>query len=491
MEKEQNQIKNGMELKTKGRSRGQLSFDELWEMSDDTDKKYGTRKLMNEFEGDNPSEKGLFPIILVRDFDQFIDYVENRSIRLTKTQEYISRKQLQEINNRMTVRNETANGYTDQESYPYIHLFYYLALSSRLLVKKYTKGGSSSFVQTERLQLYQELTDLEKYFFLLETFWVDLNWAKLLNERYNTLTLSQQEILFIFSKKKAGYTISINQHGEIDDDILSNRLDIWNYFLLYFEWFGLWECEINQERVDTYYRKNRYFAKSIKLTAFGTKIIPILFLERAFQIWNIPERRLNGEVNPIPGSELADMMFGDVPQKFVDEMFDRMEEDQSLQPFFCPFKDLFPHESIQRTLPRDKRKFIEGIYTFKVSFTSGVWRKVVLSGNHTMGNLHDIILGAFGFDNDHLYSFFMDGDKWSKNCITSPDDNDEGPKANKVRIGELGLASGQRFLYLFDYGAEWMFFVEADQIQEHDSELFQPYVKEGKGDAPDQYFFDE
>ncbi|MFF2447904.1 hypothetical protein ACFVSW_12470 [Neobacillus sp. NPDC058068] len=94
------------------------------------------------------------------------------------------------------------------------------------------------------------------------------------------------------------------------------------------------------------------------------------------------------------------MIIGDVPQEIEDTLYDVMEEDQSSQPFFHPFVDLFPNGEIKRTLPRNKKKFVDGIYTFKPSIAKSVWRKVVLSGKHTMGHLHEIILDAFNFDDD-------------------------------------------------------------------------------------------
>ncbi len=205
----------------------------------------------------------------------------------------------------------------------------------------------------------------------------------------------------------------------------------------YFEWFGFWKCEIDQERVETYYRKNQYFAKAIKVTSFGTKVIPILLLDRNFQIWNIPVRKKSGEVNPIPGAKVEDILFADISQKVVDAIFEIMEQDQSSQAFFEPFKHLYPDQCLLRSLPRNKGKFINGTYTFKVSFTKAVWREVILSSNHTMEDLHHIILDAFDFDDDHLYSFFMDGEKWSDDCVASPLDDYGHPQAHNVQIGDL------------------------------------------------------
>ncbi|HJF31087.1 MAG TPA: plasmid pRiA4b ORF-3 family protein, partial [Sporosarcina psychrophila] len=57
----------------------------------------------------------------------------------------------------------------------------------------------------------------------------------------------------------------------------------------------------------------------------------------------------------------------------------------------------------------------------------------------------------------------------------------------KVQIGAIGLSSKQKFLYVYDYGEEWTFIVEVDNIKEDSQQLFNPYVKETKGEAPQQY----
>ncbi|MCM2534107.1 hypothetical protein NDK43_19235 [Neobacillus pocheonensis] len=225
------------------------------------------------------------------------------------------------------------------------------------------------------MKIYSELSDVEKYFFLLETLWVDVNWARLLNERNNLLSMSLQDLFYLLSQEKPGYTLSLKENKEAALG-LSYRLDKWKYFFLYFEWFGLWECEADQELMNAYGTKGVYFAKSIRLTTFGTKIISILLVLRNLDIWNIALRRESGELNPIPGSKLEDMIFGDIPQEFVDAIFEIMEEDQSSQPFFLPFVQLFPKETLRSSLPRSKKKFNDGIFTFKISLSNKIWRQV-------------------------------------------------------------------------------------------------------------------
>ncbi|WHY87043.1 plasmid pRiA4b ORF-3 family protein [Neobacillus novalis] len=471
----------------------QLSFEEIVSATETKplDKTKEATGNYSELESVNPASSETFPTSLVRDFDVFLDFIENHSVLLTKTKEYISRKYLHVLNERLSVQNEAATSYTEQDYYPYIHFFYFLSISGGLLEKSPATAGKIQLVVSERIRLYKELEDIEKYFFLLETFWVDVNWARLLDTHFYKLALPIQEVLAAFSAEQPKRHIFIGNNETIAEKNLAHRLYNLNHLQLYFEWIGFWKCEADQERINDYFRKNWYFAKSIALTSFGARMFPILLLERNLNIWNTAMRRENGEINPIPGTKLEDMMFGDVPQEIVDALYDVMDEDQSSQPFFQPFVDLFPNGEIKRTLPRNKKKFVDGIYTFKVSIAKTVWRKVVLSGKHTMDHLHEIILDSFNFDNDHLYSFFMDGKRWSDDCIVSPQDDYGHPNADKIQIGEVGFRSKQRFLFLYDYGDVWTFIVEVEHIDEMDSTAFRPYVKEGKGKPPEQYGYYE
>ena len=62
----------------------------------------------------------------------------------------------------MTVRNEDATSYTEQEYYPYIHLFYHLAFSGQLLKKETVKGGKTILAKTERARDVQGIIKFGK-----------------------------------------------------------------------------------------------------------------------------------------------------------------------------------------------------------------------------------------------------------------------------------------------------------------------------------------
>ena len=101
-------------------------------------------------------------------------------------------------------------------------------------------------------------------------------------------------------------------------------------------------------------------------------------------------------------------------------------------------------------------------------------------------HLHQAIQDAFDFYDDHLYAFFMDGKPWSENVYWDKRGGDK-PSADKAVIGKLGLVPGKRFLYLFDFGDEWRFNVQLEEILDSKALPIKATVIEKKGESPQQY----
>lgn len=175
---------------------------------------------------------------------------------------------------------------------------------------------------------------------------------------------------------------------------------------------------------------------------------------------------------------------------------DRMNTYPGIEGFLAPFLDCFPEGSIdvdtlnRLLFPEPEEISANEVYEFKVQLESDCYRVIQCSGNHTFSDLHLKIQEAFHFGNDHLYSFFMDGKRWSKKQINSPF-GAEGPYADEVAIGHGGLCEKQTILYLFDYGDEWCFKVTVTSIFEVDSPLEFPVITQVKGEAPEQYSYEE
>lgn len=120
-----------------------------------------------------------------------------------------------------------------------------------------------------------------------------------------------------------------------------------------------------------------------------------------------------------------------------------------------------------------------------------VWRIIEVPEDKTLHQLHLAIQKAFGWYNDHLYSFFMSNNRHDKKSeYTSPVDIEDAegvPPATKVKLKDLNLALKKKFLYLYDFGdnldheIEVVGFGQADKFHKY------PQMIGSFGAAPEQY----
>jgi Plasmid pRiA4b ORF-3-like protein len=121
-----------------------------------------------------------------------------------------------------------------------------------------------------------------------------------------------------------------------------------------------------------------------------------------------------------------------------------------------------------------------------------VWRELELTDDQTLGDLGEAIPLAFGFDDPHLWSFFLSGKPWDSatEYARSPSPDPAGGRrarpADQLRIRDA--PTDREFLFLFDYGDEWHFgvrLVRTSTAPEADAPY--PRVVASRGQAPPQY----
>ena len=121
-----------------------------------------------------------------------------------------------------------------------------------------------------------------------------------------------------------------------------------------------------------------------------------------------------------------------------------------------------------------------------------VWRELELTGDQTLADLGEAIPLAFGFDDPHLWSFFLSGKPWDSatEYARSPSPDSAGGRqarpADRLHIRDA--PAGKEFLFLFDYGDEWHFgvrLVRTGTAPEPDARY--PRVVASHGQAPPQY----
>src|SRR5918993_2433826 len=150
-------------------------------------------------------------------------------------------------------------------------------------------------------------------------------------------------------------------------------------------------------------------------------------------------------------------------------------------------------------MPNPRPSVTPATYTVRVRILGGVyappdgrqiWRELELTGEQTLGDLGEAIPLAFGFDDPHLWSFFLSGKPWDDATgyarSPSPDDSRPARAADRQRIRDA--PAGKEFLFLFDYGDEWHFGVRLVRSGKAPNPgLRYPQVIASHGQAPPQY----
>jgi hypothetical protein len=118
----------------------------------------------------------------------------------------------------------------------------------------------------------------------------------------------------------------------------------------------------------------------------------------------------------------------------------------------------------------------------------GVRARLAVGVRQHLTALHDAIQEAFGWYDDHLYSFWIDGELWGdENAeLARPGTPDEAPQTADVPLAELDLAIGAKIAYVFDYGDEWRVRLILRQQTEPDGGVY-PRVLKREGTPPSQY----
>jgi len=134
--------------------------------------------------------------------------------------------------------------------------------------------------------------------------------------------------------------------------------------------------------------------------------------------------------------------------------------------------------------------------------TDTISRTIEIEDHDTLYDLHLKIQDAFGWDNDHLYSFYMSnklGDAESEYAgdpmgedLDAPLGRDSPGSAAQTELRLLKLRKGKKFKYRFDYGDELIHTVEVLGILERSrGNQSYPRIVDKTGTAPAQYSYGE
>jgi hypothetical protein len=74
-----------------------------------------------------------------------------------------------------------------------------------------------------------------------------------------------------------------------------------------------------------------------------------------------------------------------------------------------------------------------------------IWRQVLVHSDTTLAHLHAILQILFAWSDEHLHSFHIHGKEYGSN----------GAATRGVRLRDFRLHRGERFRYVYDFGAYW------------------------------------
>ena len=157
-------------------------------------------------------------------------------------------------------------------------------------------------------------------------------------------------------------------------------------------------------------------------------------------------------------------------------------------------------EDIERILNEPPRVFTLEVRLESLRlrrFDSTISRTFEIEGTDSLYDLHMDIQSGFGWDNDHMFSFFLSDRVWDRQNEYKGNPygehvrssfGDISRSAAETEIGDLSLERGSAFKYLFDFGDEIVHNVTVLDITEKDDpETVLPRMIRSIGEAPPQY----
>lgn len=420
---------------------------------------------------------------VVDDWDLFITFLTAREqIPVTNDKANLKRDDLFRLNEELHYKASWVTNKSMQFSYPELDFFYYVVLASKMAAIRYDEKITRLHLNAERLEQYAGFTRTEKYFFLLESAWCYVNWAKLNDSRAVYYADSVTHLFGLIAESEVGQELVVKENRLIHPPQLKPIYFGGNNKIVQLFWFmGFYDLIPNaalQKKPDRY----TFGYEKIITKELGKQLATVLLNERPLELWNKPLRRYLG-TGEVPLGLTEEEFYKD---NAAGEWVPRPGDTLNIPDFVDAFKPLVPTDELIESFYKKENIFIGGRYTLRVLLTPGIYRTMALGASATLEDLHGAIQDAFKFDDDHLYAFYMDGERYSDEAYNDPR-GEEGPFASDVKLGELELTPGQRFLYLFDFGDNWEFWVTVLEINPEQPELAAPKIIDKKGKAPKQY----
>lgn len=134
------------------------------------------------------------------------------------------------------------------------------------------------------------------------------------------------------------------------------------------------------------------------------------------------------------------------------------------------------------------------LYTLKISLKNTsppVWRRIVLEGDLTLDEVHDVIQECFDWNDSHMHEFSL-GPAYSGGPVYVPSDQmavrglgrREATPEESITLAEVLPSVGDSMTYLYDFGDDWIHEVRVETITEDDAATPTHRCITGRGMSP-------
>lgn len=102
-----------------------------------------------------------------------------------------------------------------------------------------------------------------------------------------------------------------------------------------------------------------------------------------------------------------------------------------------------------------------------------LWRRLELSSDLYLDQLHDILQAAFGWTDSHLHQFGSGPEYYSREteyylCPYQVDEGEAGVPEEDVRLDEVLANPGDKLFYLYDFGDDWEHVLKLEAVLPRD-----------------------
>ena len=385
--------------------------------------------------------------VIVRDFGIFLNFIAANDLEASGVNELLPIKSLPELNALLAKPLDLALQRPVQKSFANINGLFMLGRASGLLTLRRGEKKARFAVDSEALKNWQNLNQIERYFTLVET-WIVRSSTDLVGERSHLFNSPLYSLKRLFDDLRSeGANVKDNKFFQDSGFRLYGAHNI-----ALAEMFG-W-LEIKHGAGET---GKSWAIEKIEITNFGAAMLAKLLDN--FQTLDYDWQN---------AAEIEDV-------KFDENAFNLLQT--TFQPYFPEWQNVF-------RLP--KAETADGILVFKVSLDKKTWRRIAVSSEDVLDDLHDAIQEAFDFDNDHLYEFSFRNRFGIEQRVSHPMCEEEF-STDEFEIKNLPLRIGEKMEYVFDFGDHWQFTIELEKIEPPNSKFKKAKILESHGKSPKQY----